>query len=364
MLYFILLVVILSIMIVYITITKSHVKTSSFAAVMAFGIFIEGVILQQPDSHFNHSTMIKVLAFSVISLWITLFVFLIQSGINRRFTELHLNNPINRFGIGTWVAGTSICGILTSHLFPELRTVSELIAYINHVLWLSYVLLCLKTFIELMKTKLYKKAHGILLLTTVSTQSIVLLNNTVFTEVPYIYNVILVSIGFCFYIIGAFFIFMRYVLHPWSIEGDWNNTNCILHGALSITGIACLNSGINEQITVTIWILAFLMFLLIESIEILRLIKRIHSLGLKKGLCVYDVTQWSRIFTFSMFYTFTSKLQVDLFIFNFVSDAINVSGLVIILFLLCIEFVLSFHYVLTTYRKNLHFYSTDHEVMS
>lgn len=346
------------------TFTKLHVKTSSFAAVMAFGIFIEGVILQEPDSHVIHSTMIKVLAVSVISLWITLFVSLIQSGINRRFTELHLSNLINRFGIGTWVAGTSICGILTSHLFPELITASELIAYINHVLWLSYVLLSLQTFFELLKTKLYKNAHGILLLTTVSTQSIVLLNNTVFSEVPYIYNVILVSIGFCFYIIGVFFIFMRYVLHPWSIEGDWNNTNCILHGALSITGIACLKSGINEQVTATVWILAFLVFLLIESIEFFRLIKRVHSIGLKKGLCVYDVTQWSRIFTFCMFYTFTSKLQVDLFIFNFASDAINVSGPVIILFLLCIELVLSFHFFLTSNKKNLHFYSSDHEVRS
>lgn len=351
-------------MIVYINLSKLQVKTSSLATVMAFGIFIEGVLLQQPDSHLYQSTMIKVLAVSVISLWITLFVSLIQSGINGRFTEFHLNNLINRFGIGTWIAGTSICGILTSHLFPELSTVSLLIAYFNHVLWLIYIVLCLKTFIELMKTKLYKKAHGILLLTTVSTQSIVLLNNTVFTEVPYIYNVLLISVGFCFYLIGAFFIFMRYVLYSWSIEGDWNNTNCILHGALSITGIACLISGINGQITVLIWILAFLMFLLIESIEMIRLIKRVHSLGLKNGLFVYDVTQWSRIFTFAMFFTFTFKLKVDVFFIELVSNIISETGFIIILSLILIEIILIIQYVLSTNKKTLHFYRSDNEVIS
>ncbi|MDF2790344.1 MAG: hypothetical protein K0S80_3444 [Neobacillus sp.] len=62
--------------------------------------------------------------------------------------------------------------------------ISVFIAIINIVLWIIYIGISVKTFLEISRTKSYQNVHGILLLTTVSTQSIVLLFNTVFKEFP------------------------------------------------------------------------------------------------------------------------------------------------------------------------------------
>jgi hypothetical protein len=104
--------------------------------------------------------------------------------------------------------------------------------------------------------------------------------------------------GFCFYMVSAFYVIKRYITSSWSIELDWNNTNCILHGAISISGIACMTTKVlNESSIHFIWTLALIVFFIVECIEISRFFKRIKKDGVKKGILIYDVTQWSRIFT-------------------------------------------------------------------
>lgn len=99
----------------------------------------------------------------------------------------------------------------------------------------------------------------------------------------------------------------------WSITDDWQNTNCILHGAMSITGLAIVVSGaVNNNIILFIWLWILLWFIIVENIEILSAVKRVKKYGFVKGIAIYDVTQWSRIFTFGMLYTFTMKFNLTL----------------------------------------------------
>jgi len=58
-----------------------------------------------------------------------------------------------------------------------------------------------------------------------------------------------------------------------------------------------------------IWIWVCMMFVIVEGIKLWRLASRIRINGLNRGIGQYNVTQWSRIFTFGMFYTFTMQFD-------------------------------------------------------
>ncbi|MDP4161900.1 MAG: hypothetical protein Q8898_02245 [Bacillota bacterium] len=323
------------------------------AVVMALGIITQGVLLNYFGTHFFQGSFGKFISIFNLSLWFAFILSFLMAYLDGKFKEIHYSNRINRFGIGTWVAGTSICGILFYIQFFHWGFISEIIAYLNIFLWIIYIAMCLKTLIEITMTKSYRSVHGILLLTTVSTQSIVLLITTVFKELPIIITMPLLIIGFCFYIVCVFFILYRYLTSSWSIEKDWNNTNCILHGALSISGIACIKTGFINEITIDfIWILATVIFCLVESIEVYRLFRRIKYYGIKKGIFIYDLTQWSRVFTFAMFYTFTFLIKPDLLIIIFVKGTILTSGVWIIMILFIIELMLSIIFMVKTYKKS------------
>ncbi|MCM3115445.1 hypothetical protein M3610_09110 [Neobacillus sp. MER 74] len=327
--------------ILFFTFKKLYIRTSTMAMVMAIGIVTQGVLLNYFGIQFFQHIIGKILSIINLSLWFAFILSLIIASLDGKFKDIHYANRINRFGIGTWVAGTSICGILFYKQFIELGFISVILAFINIFLWMIYIGISVKTFIEISRTKSYSNVHGILLLTTVSTQSIVLLLNTVFKECPDFINLPLLIIGFSFYLVCVFFILYRYIKNPWSIEKDWNNTNCILHGALSISGIACLVTGIVSIETIRwIWRAALLIFIMVESIEIYRLFKRFKHYGFKKAIFIYDVTQWSRVFTFAMFYTFTSLIHTHLLIGSIVIDTILNEGVWIVILLLMLELML------------------------
>ncbi|WP_160723705.1 hypothetical protein [Bacillus sp. USDA818B3_A] len=335
------------------------------AIVMAIGIFTQGVLLNYFGADLFQHSLGKTLSIMNLSIWFAFILSFFIALFDGKFKDIHYSNPINRFGMGTWVAGTSICGILFFKQFSKWGYISEIIALTNIVLWVIYIAISLKTLVEIYRTKSYRNVHGILLLTTVSTQSNVLLFNTVFKGFPTILNLSLLSIGFCLYIICFFFIIKRYIKSSWSIEEDWNNTNCILHGALSISGIACLVAGIINMDSIRyIWRAAFLIFLIVESIEMYRFFRRIKHYGFKNGIFIYDVTQWSRIFTFAMFYTFTSLFHTHLFIGSFVIDPILNMGVWIIILLLIIELMLGLRFMIETYKKSSTEYTQKNKATS
>ncbi|WP_019394706.1 hypothetical protein [Priestia filamentosa] len=345
MLYFILLIILSALMTSFMIMKEVYIKTSTMAIVMALGIITEGALSNYFGSKFFTLGYGKVISIIIFSLWISFFISILTSLFHYKFIEKHYNDPLNRFGMGTWIAGTSISGILLAKHFTDLLFIAKILSLFNSGLWTMYIFVCIKTLLTAQRAQLLKKAHGILLLTTVSTQSIVLLLNTVWIDLPQIFNVCLVTIGILLYCISLFFIAKRYVSRSSTgrVATHWNNTNCILHGALSITGLACITSqAINPEMILFIWALACLMFFLVEGIEIYRMYERIKLYGIREGILTYDVSQWSRLFTFAMFYTFTSYVEPSSKLQAIVQHTTLLTGIWVILSLCLAELLMLF----------------------
>lgn len=319
--------------------------TPAGAIVMACGIFINGAMKNIPlfEKEFN-----RVSAVMLLLLWGFIAASLVKSFIDKSFKERHLKNPIKSFAVGTWVAGTSVCGIAVFQRLPEISVLPKAMFFFNILLWLFYVTAFIRSYKTILKEKLLSKVHGVILLATVSTQSLVVLGCTVFGDkFPRVVSQSLISLGSVLYIIGFILIIKRYFFSSsWSIEEDWQNTNCILHGAMSITGLASVVSkAVNYNLVLLIWIWILLWFLIVEGIELYRAFKRIKKYGFAKGIAIYDITQWSRIFTFGMFYTFTMRLNLSGFSKQFLlnmQSIILVYGTWVMVCILIIEGLLFF----------------------
>ena len=349
-LYFLIFILLCACFIAFILLKKVYVHTSTMAAVMSLGIITQGVLF----NFFGLNSYEKILSVINLALWGSISFSFLMTFFKKRFREMHYSNPINRFGMGTWVAGTSICTILIAKQFIEWSFIARIIACLNFGLWFIYILICIRAFFDLKHKRLTKHVHGILLLTTVSTQSIVLVMSAVFKNVPMIIDHFFIILGVCFYLISGFIIIKRYIIpaESWSVETDWNNTNCILHGAMSITGLACIKShSVSEHEIRLIWLFAATIFVLVESLEVFRLVKRIKGFGMKKGVLTYDVSQWSRIFTFGMFFTFTFlTVPGNTFLLVIKKTIISV-GIFTIPFLLVFEVSLCFIFLIQVFRK-------------
>jgi hypothetical protein len=326
--------------ILFIFLKKIYVSTGAMAVVMSLGITTQGVLLNFFGNRFFYSIPGRFISIVDLALWSSFIFSFLLACLNKKFKELHYSNPINRFGIGTWVAGTSICGILLDKQFNEWVMFVKILLSLNVGLWAFYIWVSLGALTALFKKGLTHRVHGVLLLTTVSTQSIVLLASTVYKNLPISIALFFTIFGVSFYIVSALLIIKRYSkLRSWSIRMDWNNTNCILHGALSITGLACLVSHLlTKQHVMIIWICAAIVFLMIEMVEFVRLFFRIKYDGWKQAIFIYDVSQWSRVFTFAMFYTFTYLSQPNPSSFSFyVQKLIIISGIWVICALVIFE---------------------------
>ncbi|MDR6999966.1 hypothetical protein [Neobacillus niacini] len=340
---------------------KIYVATSTMAAVMSLGIITQGVL----SNFFGIHSLEKILSVINFALWGSFSFSILMAFLSKKFREIHYSNPINRFGIGTWVAGTSICAILIAKQFSDWALIAKMISYLNFGLWFIYVLICIQAFFELNTKQLNKNVHGILLLTTVSTQSLVLVISAVYKKVPNAVDHFLLTLGVCFYLISAFIIMKRYLSNSssWSVEKDWNNTNCILHGALSITGLACIRSqAVNEQVIIVLWVCAATIFVLVESIEVYRMYKRMKSYGLKKAILIYDLSQWSRVFTFGMFFTFTYMLAPGISALSAIQKIIITIGIWAVPCLLILEVCLCANHFLQVNRNYSKQYQKNSEL--
>src|SRR5699024_11539519 len=82
------------------------------------------------------------------------------------------------FTIGTWIAGVSvICNVFLKY-FPGILLATQAMAILNTFLWLFFLVNCFYNFKQLSFDHTEYPVHGAILLSTVVTQSImVLLNN-------------------------------------------------------------------------------------------------------------------------------------------------------------------------------------------
>lgn len=154
MIYTLLLFLLSACLVCYIQLNKVFIKTASMAVVMALGIIIQGVLLNFYGTSIYYSSFGILLCIVVLSLWITFTTSLFLSYLKGIFIEKHYSNQINRFGIGTWIAGTSICGILFYKQFIQWGIISQVITYMNIILRMIYIGISIRTLIEITKIKL------------------------------------------------------------------------------------------------------------------------------------------------------------------------------------------------------------------
>jgi hypothetical protein len=209
-------------------------------------------------------------------------------------------------------------------------------------IWLVYLRLIFRNILSNGFNSI-RVSTGIILLPTVSTQSIALLMNSFFIGqvTPYV-NQSLIILGYLFYVIGFIVIIKYYfTIKLKRLLLSWSNTNSILHGALSISGLASLESGcINDNLIILTWFLATSLFLLVEGISLIKLYYRIRFAGIMRGAFLYDVSQWSRNFTYGMYYAFTLSISEHYLLINFIIHNVSQYGQYLVLFMLLIEIII------------------------
>src|SRR5690625_2119393 len=232
------------------------IEPASGAIIMANGIFLIGAVKEFPFIDYQLGVY---LAFLLLITWVIIYTKLSIQFFHRDFLIPFLKHPVNSFAIGTWIAGVSVlCNVFLKY-FPQILPITQAMGILNTFLFLFFLINCIYNFKQLFTDHQHFPVHGVVLLSTVGTQSIIVLLNNVFYELPKILSSSVIFLGLIFYIIGFLLILNRYVRQKgWTLADDWANTNCIIHGALSITGLAIVSSNTYSAKFVTVlWLIIF-----------------------------------------------------------------------------------------------------------
>src|SRR5699024_10090564 len=206
------------------------IEPASAAIVMAIGIFLIGTIEAFPllNEHVG-----KLLACILLVIWLVIYGLLSIQFFHRDFLIPFIQHPVHSFAMGTWIAGVSVlCNVFLEY-FPNIIRITQMMALLNSLLWVLFIVTCIYNFKRLLFEVHDYPVHGILLLSTVGTQSIIVLLNNVFFQLPVVFSKSIILVGVGFYVVGMFLITIwNATKRNWSLTKDWPNTNCIIHGAL------------------------------------------------------------------------------------------------------------------------------------
>lgn len=287
---------------------KDATPTAAGAVVMAIGIFLYSAMQQFAIYAYG-----EVFAFILAAVWLITVLSILATLHDHSFRKKYLDDPVQLFAIGTWVAGTSVLGNVIYQFSLDLGIFPYVMGALNILLYMWYLYHVFPAFFKIYRSDAKNHVHGVLLLSTVGTQSIVLLLYNIFRHLlPDWGNRGLIVFGIVLYGIGFYLIIRRYLFQwNWNIADDWKNTNCIVHGAISITGLAAVTTGVfGYWFEFLLWMWVIVFFVIVEAIEVYRAVVRIKKYGIFQGIGSYDVSQWSRNFTFGMLYAFTANFQV------------------------------------------------------
>jgi hypothetical protein len=277
--------------------------TAVGAPIMAFGIF--GVAALQ---HLPGGPLLTVPWTAAVALAWSALALMLLAAAWRSGLAFHTAPLLGSFAIGTWVAATAVVARLLMMAAPGALWLARSLFLMSGVLWLGFLPLALRNLWRL-AVRGEGNPSGVILLTTVATQALALIALRLFPDAARLRLVADAGIAFgaLAYIAGLVLMLRLYAgARGWRIARDWDNSNCILHGALSITGLAATASGIVAAgDLVALWTAAAIAFVLVEAVEAMRLVARIRAFGWRRGLWAYDTSQWARNFTFGMFYAFT-----------------------------------------------------------
>jgi hypothetical protein len=282
--------------------------TAAAAIVMAIGIFGLAALRQIPAIP---AAAAQPFALGLLAVWGCIAASYAACWRQGRLAA-HIGSPVDAFAVGTWVAGSAVMARLLLQGVPGWRAAALALDLVTFALWLWYLALVLRGGRAIIASPTRLRATGRILLSTVSTQSLVLLAWHLWPQAGWLRApaTLLIALGYLFYGIGLVLIIQRYRRAPrWTLADDWDNTNCIVHGAMSISGLAVAYTGLlPAALGIATWLYALAALLIVEAIEVARMIQRVKRLGLRQGVFTYHVSQWARNFTFGMFYAFTLAL--------------------------------------------------------
>ncbi|OLN21736.1 hypothetical protein BTO30_13275 [Domibacillus antri] len=322
----------------------SRIDASYGAMIMAIGIFL---IDAAPRFDIPFVFPAYLIDFSLFAIWLILIFSFMRAAFKGVFRRRYLTHPVQSFAVGTWVASTSILCLVLYYHYPFFKNIIFTIAVLNTGLLVFYLSLCLKCYKVIFSANYYERVHGIVFLSTVSTQSLIILFNTLF-EHPILLNMsrAAILIGLIFYFVNFALMIVRFKsFHSHQLSDGWKNTNCIVHGAMSITGIASIISGaLPMKLIFFMWIWAAVLFVIIEGIELRRLYVRLNKYSFNEAIGRYHVSQWARNFTFGTFYFFTLNINLSGHhpIFLHIQNIVIQSGIPVLVTLLAIETILFF----------------------
>jgi hypothetical protein len=279
------------------------------AIVMAGGIFVLAAMQRIPG---GAGVPTDCAALALLGIWAFL-AWVFARAVRAR--QLPHSRPATNFAMGTWVAATAIMAEVMMLTFPGARPVAFAFVGLATGLWGWYVWIAARGIRELLDEHWQVPVTGTVLLTAVSTQSLVLAWQSALPHgLPLPVSRPLLAVGVLLYLLGAALTgFGLTSPRTWTFIADWRAPRCILHGALSITGLAALSARAAPwQALVGLWLVAASLFAVVESMEILRVGLRIRAHGWRYSIVIYHPAQWTRNFTFGMFYAFTLALDHDL----------------------------------------------------
>lgn len=286
--------------------------TPALAIVMSMGVFVSDFFTISPIKLGFMTHLVQLLVICIFLLWLFLILSYTKTILTGQFYLRHMSGTLNSFGMGTWIAGASVCSMGIIMYLPKWIGVAYFIVTVNSLLWLVLAGIFIRNFIKLVKDH-HLLLNGIVLLSTVSTMSLAIDYSLVLdTRVYRNLLIFLISIGSLFYLAFITLILRSLLREKWTLANDFRNTNCIFHGALSITGLAGIMTGVFTPFMAwTLWTIVVLIFVIVESLEVARAIARYKRFGFRKALGTYHVSQWARNFTFSMLLAFTFKLPAS-----------------------------------------------------
>jgi hypothetical protein len=313
---------------------------------MAGGIFT-AVSLQ----HIPRGPLLTAPLAAVLGLGWLAIAWLVSREAVREGLHRHTRPLIGSFAIGTWVAASAIVVRMAMLAAPDARWLAEALFAATVGLWLWFAPQAVRNLRRIARLPAGDvRPSGVILLTTVATQALALPAVRLFPDALPVREIVhaLLALGLACYLAGAVLIFRRYIAGPrWRLATDWDNTNCILHGALSISGFAAVVSdAVGAGVLMAYWMVTLAVFVIVEAFEFARLVARVRGFGWREAVLVYDVSQWARNFTFGMFYAFTAALAgsvayAELFgALAPVADAVLRFGQYVVLLLLLAELML------------------------
>lgn len=128
---------------------KQQVPTSAGAIVMATGILLLGAMQKVV---FQHKELAIISTTLVLLLLFILYIAFVRDMILGVMWERHFCDPISSFGVGTWIAATSVSILVIMNFALFLRPIALILFLLNCILTISYIAIIVRNYILLFKS--------------------------------------------------------------------------------------------------------------------------------------------------------------------------------------------------------------------